>query len=367
MIHDGERSMTLGEPRHGLSYSLYCHTDTKCLGMDVRQWVRAGLIGVGSVGLTLVLHVVLLQLWVGPYPLSSRWWADGFVLMPVVAAVVIGVATADIGEDRAGAWLADREVPQSPEARQYVRRWVSLTRTCRAIGFFGVALLGVVASWSVNTSGVPVGSVIRDHLMDVMGAVGWSAPIAGYAVGALVAEVIRRPPTRGDVPRADLRPRVSAAYMQPLARWGPRVLAAAGLAVAGLSGGQGFQVVAGPSSSDVAIISVVTLVTTEVVRWAIVRQRQRAADPATVALDDASRATTIHAVSGSAIAVIGQAFGDHLWSLSPDLPGPASWVRLAGGIISLVSLGTWLGYGVGLVWVVRRGPRATARPARPHA
>lgn len=335
--------------------------------MDVRQWVRAGLVGVGSVVIALILHVVLLQLWVGPYPLSSRWWADGFVLMPVVMAVVVAVATAGIGEDRAAAWLADREVPDSPEGRQYVRRWVSLTRTCRAIGFFGTALLGVVASWSANSSGLPIGSAVRDRLMGVTDAGGWSAPIVGYAVGALVAEVLRRPPARGDVRRADLRPRVPAAYMQPLARWGPRVLGVAGLMVAGLSGGLGYEVVSGPSSSDVAIVSGVTLATTEAVRWAIVRQRQRAANVVTTALDDAARATTIHAVSGSAIAIIGQALGGHLGNLSPELSGPPQWVSLAGLAISLISLGIWLGYGVGLVWVVRRGPQATARPARPHA
>lgn len=333
----------------------------------MRQGLRAGLIGVGCVVATLILHVVLLQLWVGPYPVSSRWWADGFFLMPLVMAVVVAVATADIGSDRAGTWLRDREVPDAPDARRYVRRWVSLTRACRAIGFFGTGMLGVVAAWSVNTAGLPIGSATRDRLLEVTDTGGWSAAIAGYAVGALVAELIRRPPARGGGRRADLRPRVPAAYMQPLARWGPRVLAAAGLAVAGLSSGFDHQVVAGPSSSQLAIVAAATLATTEAVRWAIVRHRQRATDPDTVALDDAARATTIHAVSGSAIAVIGQALGDHLWNLAMDLSGPWRWASMAGSSIGLISLGIWLGYGVGLVWVVQRGPRATARPARPHA
>ena len=58
---------------------------------------------------------------------------------------------------------------------------------------------------------------------------------------------------------------------------------------------------------------------------------------------------------------------DSLWNLSLDLSGPLRWVSMAGGAVGLISLGVWLGYGVGLAWVVRRGPRPTARPAGPHA
>ena len=302
----------------------------------------------------------------GPYAISSRWWADGFWLMPVVTAAVIAIATVGVGDARAAAWLSEREVADSPSARWYVRRWVSLTRACRAIGFFGVWLLGVVAAWSVNTAVLAVDDAVRDRLLDVASGVGWSAAIIGYAVGALVAEALRRPPGEGGTRRADLRPRVPAAYMQPVARWGPRVLGGAALLVAGLTATFGSGAVAGPSSMELAITAAATMAATEAVRWAIVRRRQRVADPDSVALDDAARATTIHAVSGSAIAVIGGPLGGHLWNLSIDLSGPARWASMAGGAIGLISLGVWLGYGVGLAWVVRRGSRATTRPASPN-
>lgn len=102
---------------------------------------------------------------------------------------------------------------------------------------------------------------------------------------------------------------------------------------------------------------------TEALRWAVVRHRQRAADAEAVALDDAARATTIHAVSGSAIAIIGQALGTHLHNISFELAGPLRWAAIVGSVIGLVSLGVWLGYGVGLAWIVRRGPRPRSEPA----
>ena len=333
----------------------------------MRQGMRGGLVGVGSVIVALALHVVVLQVWLGPYPISSRWWADAYAIMPVVMAVVVARAAADMGDARAAAWLQEREVAVTPSARRYARRWVSLTRACRAIGFFGVGLFGVVAVLSVNTSGLAVDDPVRQRLLDVASGVGWSATIVGYAVGALVAEVLRRPPSHDGSRRADLRSRVPAAYMQPMARWGPRVLGVAALLTAGLTAAFGHDVLAGPSSAELAITAAATMIGTEATRWAVVRHRQRAADPDDVALDDAARATTIHAVSGSAIAIIGWPLGGHLWNVAVDLTGPLRWVGMLGGVVGVVSLGVWLGYGVGLAWVVRRAPGAGARPARHRA
>ena len=331
------------------------------------RWVRAAAIGVGSVAVMLAVGLVVLQLGVGPYPWPRRWFADGFFVMPLLAALVVAAATEDVGSERAGAWLAEREITDSPEARRYVRRWVMLTRTCRALGFFSVSLVGTVAVWSVNSSGLAADSAVRERLLDIVQGSGWAAGVVGYAVGALVAEAVRPRLEPAGARTADLRPRVPAAYMQPMARWGPRALATVGLGVAALSWISGHDIDLGPSSAQVAMTSAGVLGATEAVRWAIVRHRQRANDPESLALDDAARATTIHAISGSAIAIIGQPLGGHLEALSRDLTGPLQWAAMAGSWIWVVTLGVWLGYGVGLAWVVRRAPHATNRPVRPSA
>ncbi len=45
------------------------------------------------------------------------------------------------------------------------------------------------------------------------------------------------------------------------------------------------------------------------------------------------------------------------------MAGAWRWLAMGGSLISLVSLGIWLAYGVGLVWVVQRGPHTTPRTA----
>ena len=333
---------------------------------------RAAALGILAATVTVAVHFAVLQVWVGPFPVVWEWDHLAFFVLPAVMALVITGTVSDIGDERAGRWLRERAVPDTGHARADARRWLRLTRTCRGVGFFGVAMLTNVAAWATNF-GFPRDTQVQERLVDIAstglpGLEGWSPPILGYAVGAVVAEALRRRLDDGpkdSVVRADLRPRVPAAYMHPLARWGPGALATAGVAVAAVTHMAGVQVVTGPSSTVLAAVSVGTLAAAETVRWIVVRHRQRAATPEAVAFDDAARTTTLHAVSGSAIAIIGQALGTHLGNVSLDLAGPWRWLAMGGSLVSLVSLGIWLGYGVGLVWVVQRGHRAVPRTAEP--
>lgn len=337
---------------------------------------RAAVLGVALAVATTLGHLWLLRAWAGPFPIRGAAWADsGYVLFPVLMAVVVTIAATDIGPARAGTWLAKRSLPDTPGARRHVRDWVGRTRTYRAAGFFVPVLWGNVAAWAINTSGLPPGDPVRDRLLEAAGGWpldGWTAPIAGYAIGALVAEMRRRAPAApaATVRRADLRPRRPAAYMQPLARWGPRVLAVAALLVAGVTAvwadpSPTIAAVA-PSSAMVAIVAGLVLAATETARWLVVRHRQAGGDQDAVALDDAARSTTVHAISGSAIAIIGQPLGQHLWNLAVDWSGPLKWLAMTGGSVAPLSFGMWLGYGVGLVWVVRRGPAAAPHQPAPQ-
>ena len=316
---------------------------------------------------TVALHLAILQVWVGPFPVRWEWDHLAWLVLPGIMAVVVAGTWSDIGDERAARWLRERGVPETEGNRADARRWVRLTRTCRAIGFFGVVVLSDVAGWATNF-GFPNGSPLQDRLVDIAslhvpGLEGWSPSILGYAVGAVVAEAVRRRRGKGGAVRADLRPRDPAAYVRPLARWGPRALVATGLVVAAGTSLRGVEVVTGPSSAVLAVAIVFVLAAAETVRWMVVRHRQQATSPEAVAFDDAARTTTLHAVSGSAIAIIGQAIGTHLWNASLDLAGVWRWLAIVGSLISLVCLGIWLAYGVGLVWVVQRGPRARPRPA----
>ena len=333
--------------------------------------VRAALLGVLVAAVTVALDVAILQVWVGPFPITWEWDHLAFLVMPAIMAAVIAGTLSDIGDERAGRWLRERDVPDTGRNRTHARRWVRVTRTWRALGFFSVVMLQNVAALATNV-GLPPGSAVQDRLVGIAsfrvpGLEGWSLPILGYAVGAVVAEVMRRR-RRGDragssAARADLRPRDPAAYVRPLARWGPRALGAAGLLVAAATHVAGIEVVTGPSSGVLAVATLLTLVAAEAVGWWVVRHRQRATTAEAVAFDDAARTTTLHAVSGSAIAIVGQAIGTHLWNASLGLAGVWRGLAMGGSLLSLLTLGIWLAYGVGLVWVVQRGSRATSRPA----
>lgn len=330
-------------------------------------WARASVVGSGVSLLTVAASLWGLQAVAGPYPLSTQWADSGYIVFPLLMAALVTYTVRDRGEAWAGQWLRQRAVADSPRTREAARRWVQRTRTARAIGFFAGLMPSMAAAWSVNTAGLPSGSATRDRLLDVatgsaLGMSDLNAAIVGYALGAVAAELLRLPASSGAqrARTADLRPRVQTVYAQPLARWAPRALAAVALLTALLGALITHQPTAGPSSASLATIAALTLAVTEAFRWLVARRRQRTAGADELAFDDAARATSAHAVSGSAVAVIGGPLGTYLYNASLDLSGPLRWLSVAGSSISLVSIGIWLGFGVGLVWIVRRRPHVDA-------
>lgn len=321
---------------------------------------RAALVGVLYALVATACSFVVIRVFAGPFPIrASEWLNSGQIVTPLVAAIVVTVAAKDLGTSRASTWLLVRELPETEASIRILRQWIARTRTWRAMGFFLPPILASTAAWTVNTSGLAVDSAQRDAVMNLVSGpdvlAGWSLPIAGYAIGAAIAELIgrRHPTPLGDNRHADLRPRRPSAYLNGLAHWGPRVLA--GVAVAVWLVSRNKEVAFGSSPTTLVVTVLSTLLATEVLRWIVVRRRQPAADPVEVAVDDAARSTTVHALSGSAIAIMGSSLGELISAASVDPQGRPTGAGWLGAFLGLLAVGIWLGFGVGHEWIVQRG------------
>lgn len=332
--------------------------------MDLRGARIATVVVLGA----LTVDGLLFLLLIGPVPVEARnWFGGGGLLRPLLPFAVLAVAASRARRVEVERWLVAREVPADGESLTAAAAWLDLTRTARGIGFVLPLLAGSWLSWAVNA--VPTGSSVQGRLVDLVTnwpLQGWGWGIAGYALGAAAAEWlrVRRWAVHDGPRRAVLRERSLAAYSAPLARVVPPVLAlaalllAAGSALAGLDPGP-----FAPSAPRLAALALTVGGGAEVLRRLVVARPQRVHDPARMAVDDAARATTVHAVSGSAIALLALAVGDHLQWLATEEASVPGWFGLAGALLGVVGIGVWLGHGVGLVHVLRR-PDVPARDGR---
>lgn len=269
---------------------------------------------------------------------------DGTPLLPLaVVGVVLLVGASRPDPVLVREWRDRHGLPDDPATRSNVAAWLQRTRTARAVGFASSGF-GMTAVWLSNvTEG---GSAIQRAAVDAV--IGMPSPllfgIGGYALGAVVAEVGRRRP--GGRVAVDLRPRVVAAFTAPLARTVPRALGATTLVIGVIAA------MVGVAALPAVLASVAVLTVLEGVRAWLVRRPQRADDAAALALDDAQRASTVQAVSGSAIALLAAATADLLSDVA--LATSMAWLSIVGLVISWVGLGLWLGHGLGLTHRVRR-------------
>lgn len=313
--------------------------------------VRSVGTGVLVVGGSFLGAVLVVQWLVGGVPIGDPT-SDLGVLVPLgIAFAVVALSARDLPQGRVAAWLVDRGFRPTRSLVDAAGRWLRRTRTLRGAGVAVVFAVGQAAPWLVNVADVPVDAPVRDRLLDLVNVVPPWAILVGYGVGALVAELLRRP-LDPDGPRvADLRPRDPVAYLQPFARVGPRVAALVlALAVA-------FRALAvGDASWAVTLLGAAAIVgCAETVQRAVVSRRQVAAAGVAVALDDAARVTTMHAVAGTAMGLLVLLAAEVLWGAAVDMEAGNGAVALLGFALTPIGYGLWLGHGVGLVQVVRRG------------
>lgn len=317
------------------------------------------MLGVGLALGAFAVDVLAVMALVGPVPVTDLGKGLSVLLPLTVAAVVVGVATVPVTSDRAEKWLTARGLPPDKSLLRAAAAWLRRTRTARAVGFSSLLVSGTAPAWFINVSGLQQADPLRAELLRLVSTWpldGWAAPVAGYALGALVADLTRLPmqePTQLRV--AAMQPRPVAAYLQPFSCWGPRLMAAAAVAIAVTTAVAGTVVEVGPTSFELAAWAVIGLGVNEAVLHGVVRRRQPAADAAAIAFDDAARATTVHAVAGSTIGILGAIVGDHLQWVAVTANGPMGQiVGLLAVVVAVGSFGVWLGHGVGLAHRVRR-------------
>lgn len=279
---------------------------------------------------------------------AGLWSASPGAL--VILAVLVAALSGPGDVER---WLADRDVPVTRANVARAEAWLRTTRWWRAVGWSLPALAVLPAT--VLTNALAPADPARDRAVELVTSVpGWTLGIAGYGVGAIIAEVRRGGSGSRSTRRvADVRPRVLAAYANPLSLKLPRRLAVVNILVAVLVVSLGDVAAASIGLLTAATVAVVAIV--EVVRRWVVGRSQHAPDEEMLVLDDAARTTTVHAVSGTAIALLSFALAGLLNALSGT--GPGGWPAVVAFLVAVGGAGIWLGHGVGLVHVVKRGRR----------
>jgi hypothetical protein len=237
--------------------------------------------------------------------------------------------------------------------RSLVGRYLRRTRTIQVAG----AAIGFLASpLYVGITGRPF--PLGDS---------WVAlAVGGYLVATVVAEATfsrRRPATH--VRGATLSPRTLSDYVPSATIWVIRILPLVAVALSVV-----YEVVPkdpqrslDPSVAFLLIASVVLVafaIAIELTLRAIVARPQPATSEDVVAADDAVRASSIHGLSGAAVALMLLSAGWELVSvgevtsvtiLSQVLP----WL---GVLADVAALGAWIGLGHPRSWRVQRAPSA---------
>lgn len=315
-------------------------------------------------------------------PSEGGWW-----FLTLVAAVALAWALRRPIPAVAERWCERQGVPVTSESVDLVRRDLRRIRSLRAAGAVipWVVFDAPAAAYNLVIELRGPGSAEAEALLAAVvhrSEFSWSGfftdplvnVLLGYAVGAVIGELTRRSARARGGRGALLETRRSAAYTAPLARWlpgGAAALAALALAVRALIGDAPADA---PTTGQLAagtVIATIIAAAAWAARLWIIRRPQRMVDPVRVAVDDAFRASAVHATAGAASALtllIG--FGSlggviHAGGWDGPLWGAARFLVGVGGFALVV--GIWLGFGTSYAWRVRRGEPAEERDPEPVA
>jgi hypothetical protein len=266
------------------------------------------------------------------------------------------------------AWCARQGIPANPPAVALVRHDLFTVRVARTLGVVAGVAIGYGPMLAYNRiSGVVQADPALDPLLRASSRVPnlfdpLTLALVGYLIGALVAERRRRSALAAEGSGAALDTRRVETYTAPLARWLPSGAAGLLVVIAAFRVwiGDGADASAAGSSDvgQAALAAVVLAVVAAILRHWIVRRPQRAADATQLAVDDAFRASTVHATSGaiSAVTIAYLLFGLQAVLQAVDVPpAVASAVGAVIGIGGMVLvIGLWLGFGSSHAWRVVR-------------
>ncbi|MFN2490582.1 MAG: hypothetical protein ABR529_12780 [Actinomycetota bacterium] len=219
------------------------------------------------------------------------------VLMAMLVVAVLIGRSIWLGRRRwePAEWAREMGVELTPRNEAFLRSYIARTRIMRVggglIGFFGPAVYSALAGepppWPVDFS-----------LLDAL---------AGYLVGAVLAEVTVKRPT-AKIPAASLVPRDLGGYLPPRLSTALRVSAAVALVLVPLySVLPRRESLAGLDGLPPAVILVPTilviLVGVELSQRYIVARSRPLVESDLVQADDAVRSASLHALAGAGIAL----------------------------------------------------------------
>jgi hypothetical protein len=267
-------------------------------------------------------------------------------LVIVVALVITGFRA---GVDRVDAWAGSFGVDVPEASRPIVAAFLTRTRRFRLIAaLVAVFGQGAIRAWVGDP--LPWANTIV-------------FAIAGYLVGAVLAEVVARSardPGRGAV----LSPRRVTDYVP---RYGPVAMVALPLATAGAvlwlvvrDPGPRFGIAEPRTLALLVLASAVMGVVALIGLRLTVRRPQSASSPDLAELDDAIRSSSMHAICGGAVAFQLLLFAFSLGEIQGALnaTGGSTRLQLAAAVTALFALvfalGAWVVLGHPSGWRTRR-------------
>lgn len=280
-------------------------------------------------------------------------------LLPVLIAVGIARRGFHVDEGYMASWAQWFKLRPTSESRAAVRRYLQWSRRARTAGGL-VGLLAPTLYLEISTSG--------SRRPEDVG--GWAVTLmlAGYLLGALLAEARIDPPRRRPQDAMAVGGRLGD-HLPSYAIGLQRGLAVASMLLAGLGALSipDARISTLPNATEVAgfgIAAVLIAVVVETLQRRILARSRAAADRVGVAVADAMRTSSLQVLCGAAIALLGNIAGGLFILLAASVapvraePAPA-WVSLAaiGFVFLLSSLYFWLYFGKPGGFGIRRGER----------
>jgi hypothetical protein len=273
------------------------------------------------------------------------------LILPLLIALVVAARGFRIDDGYVARWVRSAGIVLTPETRPIVRRYLAWSRRCRTAG----ALAGFMAP-------VAYSQIANTRLPD--GGVSFALMLAGYFLGALIAEaVINRP--QPSPPRAMLVARRIQDYLPGYVLFLQRGLAALSLVMIVIyvlvePHARHDEMPTVASAAAFGLLAAGIAVIVEVLQRMIVARRQPAMSTGDVAVDDAMRSSSLHVLAGVGIAsLINIAGGMVLLSLFALTPEPFAFAlsMLFFSTLFPTSIFFWLDLSKPQGFKVRRGER----------
>jgi hypothetical protein len=252
-------------------------------------------------------------------------------------------------------WAARYNLTLHPDDHHHLSQQLRRGRWLRTLGFVVPFVIGEGATvwW-----GVAYAQPLPPFPLRLLAAP--SAWAVGYLLGAVAAELTRRPPHPRQLRAAALVPRRLADYLPAWMLRAERALALAVLALAPLAS-QGVSWTRSRNvTTTVAAVAIAALV--ELSLRAMVRRPQPVATAGELAVDDALRSTSVHRAAGAGLAALLFLLGNQIGGLG------GHWWALTGGLGLVcygLAVGCWKDLTSPVRWRIRRGVGPRPQPPGP--